>query len=595
MFRGYTIPLLFFISIGGCTTSSWVIDEEPVRYPPSETILSERPLFLPVQMPEPHNPLLKIKLMTEREITYDRHLVSKRHIQKYRPSYGYLIPGLGVMGFGLYLANFSDQSGSALSGRDRVIINICSFAMGMASIMAMKPSDEPRDTGEYRFLQKKDTVITKDTLDSYLSEGKKSIINLKMGKDRILSNKEISFEDNVIAIRPLQHLNIQKLEKADTASLTIGVSYDGLVYEQTFPIETLMKSYVQTTSSEVPLRASPVRLDNNIVRHVPEGSRFMLLNEIDDRWYRVYGYEEPAYLPIDQARKIWLSADAEEADFLASAAGDVVFGDLSIERNLPDNRRAQPEGIAVIILNGAYSAPVKSLPHASRTAKLATLYANRVLGYYLDHILVFENMTHSEMTRFFQESDSLQIGNRQLSMDESDIFFYYYGHALRTDDGSRRLLPIDYDPDNSIDKSIPLEQAVNTLSQLRIRNKVAVWDTDFCGESPPGETEVYGVRPESEALREISQKIIQNSVKGGVFWAAQEGQYAGAYSRNQGDSGSFYDIFSWYFFEALQQGAQSAGEIETHIERNVSFTSRRLHERAQDPLFEGDRDLVLIE
>ncbi len=578
----------------GCTTSAWVVKEEPTPDPDSEVVVSEERLFVPAATPTPQSPVLSLDFVMERQLQYNRHLVSERYIQRYRPRYGYMTLGLAGMGFGVYFSNFSRNGADQLSDRERIILNAASAGLGAAAFMSMKPVGEPRPAGERRLLQQMDTVVQNDTIPASLTEEEAARLTMVRGQDTLITEKQIPIRENRVSIHLGQQAGFKQLPISDTTGLDVQVQYQEITFNRHYPVPDFMQKFVEVVNSGVPLRSAPAILTNNIIRHVEAESRFPLLTEVDDRWYRILRSDGPAYVLKEHTRQIWQMTDTADIEEFVVQADEPVFGDLEIERDLPDNRRSNPDGIAIVIINSDYREPVRSLPYASRTGELAALYLNRVMGYYSDNILVFENMTGGEMQQLLAESDSLMIGGRHLNMDESDLFVYYFGHAFTDEDDRRYLLPVDYDPGEIDQQLIPLGEIAETLGKIRARQTVLVLDTDWSRGSVFGfssRPEIRSPQPQLDAL--ASALPPESRSRSAVFWAAQPGQVSEPYSGMNGRRAYPYNIFTWHFFEALQEGAQTTGDIEQYLQRNVPFTSRRLHDRAQDPGFSGNRDLVL--
>ena len=585
---------VLILAVSGCTTSAWMIGEEPVRDPDSRTILSETVFFHPVVLPARQNPVISLELVNERVLQYNMHLASERYIQQYRPRYGYLIVGAAGMGLGLYLANSQAIDADRLSGRERAMLNLAALSIGTAGYMTMKPTGDARPAGERRLLQKTGSDVFLDTIPARLPGNAEARLSIVRGEDSLVSGRSMNFSDNTLSMHLGQETGIRRLPGTDTTGLDILLEYQNVRYEQHLALSDFMQEYVEVTSSSVPIRTSPAILSNNIIRHVGSESRLPFLSDVDDHWYRILRTDGPAYVRKEDSRKIWQIADTARIGDLVVMPDHLVFGDLEIERNLPDNRRTNPDAIAIVIVNGDYRSPVRHLPHASRTGQLVEYYLNQVMGYYSDNIRVFENMTAREMERLLEEGDSLMIAGRYLSTDESDLFFYYYGHAFTGSGDQLFLIPVDYDPGDVQEKLVPFENLADALTRMKSRQTVLVMDTDWSRASVFGHSANNDVRQRASGTEYLESVLSGLSPGTAVFWAAQPGQRSEAYGGNNGRMGYPYDIFTWYFFSALQDGLRSAEDIGDYLERNVPFTSRRLHDRAQNPGFSGSRDVILM-
>lgn len=587
--------MLFVVILTGCTTSAWVVEEHPVPDHESEWIASERVFFLEASVPDARNPVLELELVNERVLNYNRHLVSKRYIQDYRPRYGYLALGLGAAGLGLYFANSTSIEADQLSARERALLNLTAIGIGAASWMAMKPQGEPRAAGEQRLLQKTDILTLKDTIAVSVPGHPEALLTILQDQDTLVTQRPLSFTGNSLLMHLGEETGLRELDDADTDGLLIQVQYQDVLYENYFPIGSFMQRLVEVTSASVPLRTSPANLGNNIIRHVNTGSKYPYLSDVDERWYRILKTGGPAYIRQDQSRRIWHMADTVGIEDLVLQPDQPVFGDLEIERNLPENPRVNSEGIAIVIVNADYLDPVSHLPHGTRTGELAERYLQQTLGYYSENIRVFENMNAQDMEQLITGSDSLFIGGRYLSMGESDLFFYFYGHALSNSQDDFFLVPVDYDPVAPDQKLISLDILVEKVAAIRSRQTFLILDTDWSGNTVFGHIPEPGIRANQAARNRLEEIFNKHSGTNNAFlWAAQPGQQSLPYRSSSNNQERPYDIFTWYFFKALQDGVRTTGEIDNYLQRYIPYTSRRLHDRAQDHGFSGNRELRLV-
>ena len=590
---GAVAALLIFL-LSGCTTASWVVDEEPVMDQESKTVVSDSTYFGEFTTPNPQNPVLELDFLKNREVEYSEHLISRRYIQQYRPRYGYLALGITGMGIGLYLANTSVIDADKLSTRERALLNTAAISLGAASYLSMKPVGEARAAGEERQLQQTGKVVVRDTIPAELSETASARLTISRGQDTLVDEESVGFEENRLAIHLIEKTGLQQLEANDTLSLDLLVTYNGFEYRSRIPISDIMQKFVVTTSSDVPIRTSPALISNNIIRHVGAESRFPFLSDVDDAWYRILKSGGAAYVQNDEVDRIWRIADLTETDHMVVQSDRPVFGDLQVERNLPDNQRANSDAIAVIISNGAYEDPVRILPYADRVAQLASHYLHQTAGLYSENIVVYEDMTKQQMIDLMEDSDSLMIGGRHLSPEESDLFFYYYGHAFTDDEDRLYLLPVDYDPGARTERIVPFDDMAHMIGDMRSRSSVIVMDTDWSRAAVFGQESGTEIRIGHEKMEDLSMLMGSEGERTAVYWAAEPGELAGPYSGSNDRYRYPYDIFTWYFFRSIQDGSRSAGEVSDYLERNVPFTSRRLHDRSQNPVFFGNRDMIFI-
>ncbi|MDI6400684.1 hypothetical protein QLX67_01665 [Balneolaceae bacterium ANBcel3] len=583
--------LFFTVS---CTTSAWIQDDEPVVNPESEVILQETIRFLPKDMPRPRSPELSLDIVKERELRYYEQLLSRRYIQDYKPRYGLMAAGFTGMTMGLALANTSLINSDSFSGREKVLLNMASLAIGSASLLAMKPDGDPRPADEERFIQRTGIHIVQDTIPYVPVNGDSLRYTIMRGGDTLAYRKNAVPEGEPFTIHLLEESGLQELAHSDTTGIVVQVDFRDVEQTYELSVRSIMQEYVVVRAENTAVRTAPVRITGNIIRHAGSESQFPLLRIEDEQWFRILKRGDVAYIQSDDTELLWKPAENLGFDDRIIQSGQPVFGDLDIERNVPDHRRVNPEGIALVIINGQYAGPVESKPFAERTGELARYYFSQVLGFYSDNILIYENLTEQQMLNLFENSDSLMIGGRQVSMDESDIVVYYYGHAKIGQHDRLFLLPVDYDPSERNRKMVSFDEFVTVVEQLRSRMTLVVMDTDWTTQSVFGDTLDAYVRSNEERMKEFSGSLADPGFHGGIFWAAQPTQQSGTYLSPDGRIRYPYDIFTWYFFKAMQDNSKTAREIRDYLDYNVPFTSRRLHERSQNPVYLGNTGIQIV-
>jgi len=78
-----------------------------------------------------------------------------------------------------------------------------------------------------------------------------------------------------------------------------------------------------------------------------------------------------------------------------------------------------------------------------------------------------------------------------------------------------------------------------------------------------------------------------------VIFGAQVNQHSELYVTDAGEDKKHH-IFPYFFAKALQERRTEMGSIFQYLQRNIPYTSRRLHDRSQDPQIFGNTSQELI-
>ena len=151
-------------------------------------------------------------------------------------------------------------------------------------------------------------------------------------------------------------------------------------------------------------------------------------------------------------------------------------------------RAENSDGIAVIIGNKAYTAPVPQVEFADNDAAAMKKFAIEALGYRPGNVFVIENATQSALNGMFGTANNPRgrLAN-VVKAGLSDVVVYYSGHgAPGLQDKRGYLVLVDSDPSLLEDTGYPLDTLYANLTALKARSVAVFIDACFSGESPKG-------------------------------------------------------------------------------------------------------------
>lgn len=577
--------------LAGCTSTRWVVEDEEVINESEAELQSKEYLFELVEQPSTDAPVVSLDLYELRDNVYPLHLTSRKYVQQYRPRYWFLGLGIATSAVLVTVAHTDLIHGEETNDNQRVMLNSTAAVLTGASVMSMKPDGEKQPTGSEQLLSQTGTVQRRDTV---LTD-RDDTLTVQVYDDEMLYMEEIEAElsNGAININLVEALNIDEIRAENPADINIRFEYEGDSYSYNFPVSDFMERFVEATSGNVPVRSGTDEQEDDILTNVSAGERLPLEDTQDDDWYIVRRGGITGYILKEDSRIIWKSGAMARGEELVD--GSENFGVLEIERDIPQpDPDLQTEDINVIIwANSDYQDPeIEQIENIERSIELVENYAETRLGVPDNQILVHRDLTYDQAQQAFSE-DNLNQDDEITPTDSTHFIIYYLGHGLAESDAENQayLLPSDFDSEEPTENRVGVKDWLSALDAVESASTTVVLDTDFVGSSVT-ETLSRADRYASQIrLRDLAGNFTNSDRQNAVIFAARSDQKAGQYRSDDGRTNNFYGIFTYYFFHAMREDNIRLNDLFRSVERNVTFTSRRLHDRSQDPSLFGDPEI----
>ena len=263
------------------------------------------------------------------------------------------------------------------------------------------------------------------------------------------------------------------------------------------------------------------------------------------------------------------------------ATASISFDELNpIAKSAKSNKNA----LALIIGVSDYeNTPAKAI-FADSDAMVFRDYASEKLGI-PDHrikTLVNDGADEREMLLAIQSWLS-----RSVKQDQTDVYVFFAGHGLASDDGQNMyLLPYDGSPELLDDTAILRDRLFNDIAKANPRSVTVFLDTCYSGSDRGSEMLIADARP-------ILLKAKESSVPEGftVFTAAAGDETAKPLEEAK------HGMFSYFLMKGMEGDADTngdkqitAGELHAYVKSNVVQQSGG----TQTPELQGDADRVLV-
>ena len=278
--------------------------------------------------------------------------------------------------------------------------------------------------------------------------------------------------------------------------------------------------------------------------------------------------------------------------------GNIATKSISVSRSLldsspnyaqlnPSQVKRQPDRDAVAIVIGI--ANYKNLPKAefaNDDARVFYDYAIRALGIKPENIrlLVDSDAEEVEIIKAFKT----WLPSRVKST--TDVYVYYSGHGLPTQDGQGLyLLPTRADREFISRTSIQFQEISADLQAAKPKSVTIFMDACYSGQTRGGESLIASARP-------LALKAQTNIFPTGfnVFSASQSDQISSSSPDLK------HGIFSYYLMKGMEgdadtnkDGKITLGEMQGYLVENVGRQAGMMN-RKQEPQLIGDPSRVLV-
>ncbi len=224
---------------------------------------------------------------------------------------------------------------------------------------------------------------------------------------------------------------------------------------------------------------------------------------------------------------------------------------------------------------------------AERDALVTKEYFNKLLGVPTENTFYLSNSdaTKTELETLLKST----LKNRVSKEDE--VYFYFSGHGVPTNEGESYLLLNDSDPSNPRISAYAIKELYEDLGSLKTTKSYAFLDTCFSGgtgRTDKVDTLLEGTRPGVMKVNDISL-VYSNLV---VFTATDINQLSNSYKEQN------HGLFTYYMLKGIKGDADnnkdenvSLDELQSYIKDNVSRESSKLGDtKIQQPLLKTTVD-----
>ncbi|SMO69289.1 caspase family protein [Fodinibius sediminis] len=563
--------MIMLVLLSSCTSGRWVVKDRQAIDRSDYEVLEQQKFLSVANSLSPDDPILRLNVKSHTTYKYTQKMLVQRSIQDYRLRPGFVALGLAGAAAAFYAANSGGGSGQSLT------LNAVGALLAASGFLNLKPVGEPRPVGEERYLNPSGTVVETDTINIKEDESSPATVLVTYGERTVFEENLDQIPDGQLQIPLAQGFNDLQLTDRDPGSFDIRVSFQDSMYHYRYPVESILEPYARITTDLTELRNEPVVDPDNVLADLTRGSQIRVDTLVNDQWYRVWYGISQNYIQSKDAQLSWRSTNLSVDDRVV-AVPRVPFGNIDVESNIPVLRDKTPNARALIITNENYLDPLAERQNTHRDGRLMAEYLVEALGYSAEHIHHLTDIQNPD--EIYRQIDQMASEVN----DSTELFMYIGGYGELQNDHELTLKNVTPVGEKSA-SDISLRSIFSRLAALPASKKIIAADVDFSSSIPRKLSE----SEQTKLLKDHASILTQRP--GSVLLVGnQPGQPSYLY-RSSGGEDKKHHIFPYFVARALQQQRTSISRINDLLQRNISYTARRLHDRPQQPLILGDRSL----
>lgn len=566
-----TLYFIIFVTVFGnaCSSSKWVVENQNEVDRTDFTLLTTKKFLVKTGTTNPNSPIVTYQIKDENTFRYAQRIKTDRYIQKYRPS-------LRSVFFGLIGAGIASSAALTVNNTktsDTILYSSAGF-ITLASLLNMKAIGTPTATGESRLLRKTGTIEETEIVVALPDPSLKALYSIYYKRQALLVDKEVEPNGSSYSINLIDELNPEIFEYDYNDFIRLEITFNEETYSENIPLRNIFEQFIVVSSQVTALRDEPKFDSRNILTDLAFGSQMKLVAE-DSLWYKVlYGITE-TWISNKDAYPIWRPSEfASQLSIIAIP--NIPFGNVDVENNIPRLlNRSNSNTFAFILANGEYQGRFSERSYANRDGRLIEEYLKNALSVPSNNITkALEIESQQQLTLAYN-----RLANNFRS-PQKRLIVYVSGYVSSNNKEDLFIIPTIQSNENEL---FSLNSLFESIAKLKVEEIVVFADIDN-----------IDTKNDQGLLERLSTTITSKNKKSVVIFSSTENQRSRDYSVANGDQ-KRHSIFTYYIADAMKNNQSSISAIINHLQCNVDYTSRRLHNKPQNVIIFGDPSLSLIE
>jgi hypothetical protein len=561
---------ILLIAVSGCTTSKWtVINEKAVDSSEEPDVVQNSTQLILELKPTIENPVIRLAPYNIVQREFAERVQVQRTVQEYKPKWGFALLALTGSAVSFFAAN-SDYLLPSATTTQRITLNTTAAVLTLLASTNLKEKGDPILTDETRYLRQTGFDVRTDTLavDSFSNEP--ASITIYKGDEVLLNEPSVSVDSGFIEIN-LGALSAEVSDqiKANT-DFIVSVSYKEFENTYTIPVSDFLEPYVVIQEPVVELRSEAVITRENVIAEVGEGSALLITDMTMDQWIGIEYGNSKAFVQRNNGRIEWRSTAADGPALLVEFA-NIPFGEIDVESSVPV-LKSRNSADKAFVLSGHHENQAGSNQFSDRDIQLFRHYMTTSLGMDGSQVRTIDSSDLPGWTNDLQACEEMTGGSLH-------IYLTGFARTYKPDNGAENLALFHVNEAGNV-STLPLMDLFDQLSTCTPDKMFVYVDLEYVDEVEDGQI-ISFMNSNGGKQQRLANRLLRNFPNAFILYGNRIGQSSSVFSRPPADD-KRHHIFPYYWAEAIQQRKTQMSELVRHLENNVDYTSRRLHDEPQE-------------
>lgn len=570
IFVRYVLLGILLLASAGCTTSKWaVVDEHAVDRGEQPEIVQNTTQLILEQEPTIESPVLRLVPYNIVQREYAERVQVQRTVQEYKLKWGFALLTLAGSAISFFAAN-SDYLLPTANTSQRVALNATGAMLVLLTATNLEEKGDPIMTDEIRYLRQTGFEVRTDTLkiNSFTSDS--ASITVYNGDNVLLNEPSISVESGLVEINFGALSSDISDHITEESEFTVHANYSGIESIYSFPVTDFLEPYFVIQEPIVQIRSVSTIARDNVIAEVGEGSALPFVRHVSDRWIEVRYNNLQSFAEQSAGQVEWRST-AEDGPALLVQVADIPFGEIDVEASVPVLKSRNTADRA-IILSGYTENQAGVSQFSDRDEQLFRHYMRTALRMVGNQVRTIESPKLSNWIDRLQSCEEMEGGS---------LHIYLTGYARNYNSGSGpENLALFHVNSNGDVSSLPLMDLFEQLSACTAEKMFVYADLQYVDEVEDGQI-VSFMNSNGGKQQRLANRLLRDFPNAFVLFGNRIGQNSSAYSGSPQDD-KRHHVFPYFWAEAIQQRKTQMSELFRHLENNVDYTSRRLHDEPQE-------------
>lgn len=449
----------------------------------------------------------------------------------------------------------------------------------------LKEVGDPILTDERQYLRSTGTTTRIDTVKSNYDIGNQetAIVEILYKGQKVFNDQTISLSNNSVDLNVGSLADQLQGEFDSDADITVNTVFKDSESQYRIPLNSFLEPFFIVRDAVAQVRSNPSISSGNILIELGEDSELLKLDDHSADWIKVEYASQEAFISRESGSVEWRSSSDAQSTLLVELT-EIPFGDIDVENSLPIFK-SRNEADRAIILSNIEDNQIGSRPLLNRGHQLFEHYMRTSLQMERDQILKIDISNDTTWEENIKKCGDMEGGSLNV---------FLTGFAQVDDSGNESDLIMIHEDTQGNRTRLSMAELFSSLTDCTPEKIFVFADLEY-SESELDLLQPVRLRNGAVGVQQaVSNSLLDDFPNAVIIFGSNINQRSSAF-RGSTDTDKQHYVFTYYWAEALKQRKTTMFELINHLESNVDYTSRRLHDRPQEIRAFGNFSLNIAE